>query len=53
MVKRRKNACSSERLRRKRWPEYSLSAKGLSLEPVIAALKAWGEANIHLAPAEL
>jgi DNA-binding HxlR family transcriptional regulator len=28
--------------------EYSLSAKGRSLEPVIVALKAWGEANIHL-----
>jgi DNA-binding HxlR family transcriptional regulator len=33
--------------------EYSLSAKGRSLEPVIVALKAWGEANIRLAPAEL
>ena len=26
--------------------EYSLSARGRSLEPVILALKAWGEANI-------
>lgn len=26
--------------------EYSLSARGRSLEPVIRALKAWGEANI-------
>ena len=26
--------------------EYSLSAKGRSLEPVIAALKAWGDANV-------
>jgi DNA-binding HxlR family transcriptional regulator len=26
--------------------EYSLSTKGKSLEPVIHALKAWGEANV-------
>ena len=26
--------------------EYSLSAKGRSLEPVIVALKAWGDANV-------
>jgi DNA-binding HxlR family transcriptional regulator len=26
--------------------EYSLSAKGRSLEPVICALKAWGDANV-------
>ena len=26
--------------------EYSLSAKGRSLEPVIGALKAWGDANV-------
>lgn len=28
--------------------EYSLSERGLSLEPVIAALKAWGDANKDL-----
>lgn len=27
--------------------EYSLSARGRSLEPVILALKAWGEVNIE------
>ncbi|MGO4403299.1 winged helix-turn-helix transcriptional regulator [Bosea sp. RAF48] len=27
--------------------EYSLSAKGRTLEPVILALKAWGEAHAH------
>jgi len=26
--------------------EYSLSTKGRSLEPVICALKAWGDANV-------
>jgi len=26
--------------------EYSLSTKGKSLEPVICALKAWGDANV-------
>lgn len=26
--------------------EYSLSTKGKSLEPVIVALKAWGDANV-------
>jgi DNA-binding HxlR family transcriptional regulator len=30
--------------------EYSLSARGRSLEPVITALKAWGDANVDLAP---
>jgi DNA-binding HxlR family transcriptional regulator len=29
--------------------EYSLSARGRSLEPVIMALKAWGDANVDLA----
>jgi DNA-binding HxlR family transcriptional regulator len=28
--------------------EYSLSARGRTLEPVIMALKAWGDANIDL-----
>ena len=28
--------------------EYSLSARGRSLEPVIAALKTWGDANLAL-----
>lgn len=28
--------------------EYSLSARGRSLEPVIMALKAWGDANVNL-----
>lgn len=33
--------------------EYSLSPRGRSLEPVIAALKAWGDANVDLSlPAE-
>jgi len=26
--------------------EYALSTKGRSLEPVICALKAWGDANV-------
>jgi len=30
--------------------EYSLSARGRSLEPVIKALKAWGDANVELTP---
>jgi DNA-binding HxlR family transcriptional regulator len=30
--------------------EYSLSARGRSLEPVIMALKAWGDANVDLSP---
>jgi DNA-binding HxlR family transcriptional regulator len=30
--------------------EYSLSARGRSLEPVIAALKTWGDANLDLSP---
>jgi len=30
--------------------EYSLSARGRSIEPVIVALKAWGEANVDLSP---
>ena len=30
--------------------EYSLSTKGRSLEPVICALKAWGDANVLKAP---
>ncbi|MGO4739375.1 winged helix-turn-helix transcriptional regulator [Bosea sp. 2KB_26] len=30
--------------------EYSLSARGRSLEPIILALKAWGEANLRNAP---
>jgi len=29
--------------------EYSLSERGRSLEPVILALKAWGEANVEAA----
>jgi len=28
--------------------EYSLSARGRSLEPVIMALKVWGDANLNL-----
>ena len=32
--------------------EYSLSTKGKSLEPVICALKAWGDANVLGMPAE-
>lgn len=28
--------------------EYSLSARGRSLEPIIMALKAWGDAHIDL-----
>jgi len=31
--------------------EYRLSERGRSLEPVIMALKAWGDANVELAPA--
>ncbi|MCA1941286.1 MAG: helix-turn-helix transcriptional regulator [Caenispirillum bisanense] len=31
--------------------EYSLTPRGESLRPVIAALKAWGDANVVLAPA--
>lgn len=30
--------------------EYSLSARGRSLEPIILALKAWGEANLRTVP---
>lgn len=30
--------------------EYSLSARGRSLQPVIAALKEWGDANADLWP---
>jgi DNA-binding HxlR family transcriptional regulator len=30
--------------------EYSLSARGRSLEPVIMALKAWGDAHVDLSP---
>ncbi len=30
--------------------EYSLSARGRSLEPVIRALKEWGDANVDLSP---
>ena len=30
--------------------EYSLSERGRSLEPVIMALKAWGDAYVDLAP---
>ncbi|CDW92629.1 HTH-type transcriptional regulator HxlR family [Thiomonas sp. CB2] len=29
--------------------EYSLTARGRSLQPVMAALKAWGEAHIEMA----
>ena len=32
--------------------EYSLSTKGKSLEPVIVALKAWGDANVLGMPTE-
>ncbi|MBO9542990.1 MAG: helix-turn-helix transcriptional regulator [Caulobacter sp.] len=32
--------------------EYSLSTKGKSLEPVICALKAWGDANVLGMPVE-
>ncbi len=32
--------------------EYSLSVKGRSLEPVICALKAWGDAHVLNAEAE-
>jgi len=32
--------------------EYSLSERGRSLEPVILALKAWGEANVLAADGE-
>jgi DNA-binding HxlR family transcriptional regulator len=32
--------------------EYSLSTKGRSLEPVICALKAWGDANVLAVKAE-
>lgn len=31
--------------------EYSLTPRGESLRPVIAALKAWGDANVVLTPA--
>jgi DNA-binding HxlR family transcriptional regulator len=31
--------------------EYSLSGKGRTLEPVILALKAWGEVHARSAPA--
>jgi DNA-binding HxlR family transcriptional regulator len=31
--------------------EYSLTARGRSLQPVMAALKAWGDAHIQLATA--
>lgn len=30
--------------------EYSLTPRGESLRPVVAALKAWGDANVILAP---
>jgi DNA-binding HxlR family transcriptional regulator len=30
--------------------EYSLSLRGRSLEPIIMALKAWGDANVALSP---
>ncbi len=30
--------------------EYSLTPRGRSLEPVILALKAWGDANVTLGP---
>ena len=30
--------------------EYSLTLRGRSLEPVITALKVWGDANVTLAP---
>ena len=30
--------------------EYSLTPRGQSLEPVITALKVWGDANVTLAP---
>jgi DNA-binding HxlR family transcriptional regulator len=30
--------------------EYSLSVRGRSLEPVIMALKAWGDKNVDLSP---
>ena len=30
--------------------EYSLSERGRSLEPVILALKAWGDAHVDLSP---
>jgi DNA-binding HxlR family transcriptional regulator len=30
--------------------EYSLTERGRSLEPVISALRSWGDANIVLAP---
>jgi DNA-binding HxlR family transcriptional regulator len=30
--------------------EYSLTPRGRSLEPVITALKVWGDANVALAP---
>lgn len=32
--------------------EYSLTPRGRSLEPVITALKVWGDANVTLAPKE-
>lgn len=31
--------------------DYSLTARGRSLEPVISALKAWGDANLELVKA--
>lgn len=31
--------------------EYSLTPRGESLRPVVAALKAWGDANVVLTPA--
>ncbi|UVC14139.1 winged helix-turn-helix transcriptional regulator [Mesorhizobium onobrychidis] len=30
--------------------EYSLTPRGMSLEPVITALKTWGDANVALGP---
>ncbi|ESZ70182.1 hypothetical protein X726_30260 [Mesorhizobium sp. L103C105A0] len=30
--------------------EYSLTPRGRSLEPVITALKVWGDGNVTLAP---
>jgi DNA-binding HxlR family transcriptional regulator len=32
--------------------EYTLSARGRSLEPVLMAMKAWGDANLSLSEAE-
>jgi DNA-binding HxlR family transcriptional regulator len=32
--------------------EYSLTEKGLSLSPILLALKEWGEANLPMPPAQ-